>query len=60
MGYGVIVFGENLVYTYKPRMNRIEGVRLLSRIRPLEPRARALAAMFRDGCRERADPNHVV
>jgi len=29
----VIVFGENLVFTYKPRMNRIEGVRLLSRIR---------------------------
>ncbi len=29
----MIVFGENLVYTYKPRMNRIEGVRLLSRIR---------------------------
>ena len=27
------MFGENLVYTYKPRMNRIEGVRLLSRIR---------------------------
>ena len=29
----MIVFGENLVFTYKPRMNRIEGVRLLSRIR---------------------------